>query len=94
MHDPLATQSPADIEARAQRLFAGALAAQARILIDGYATAAEMAEARQDPNPEMRAIVAAGLAYERALTKRAGGPDVEYVPGLKRRIIGADPCSG
>lgn len=86
--DLLTPDTPEQIQARAERLWCRALAAQARILIDGYAYAARMAQERGQACPDADAIVRKGVAYERALMRRAGAPDVDYepAPSLRRHL--------
>ena len=89
--DLLAPRTPAQIEARERRLWDRAVCAQMRILLDQLAYAHAMAAERQDPATEaLAARLRIGIADERALVVRNGGPDRDYQPGLKTARRGAD----
>lgn len=70
------------LKAQATALWCRSLAGQARLLLDHLETARQRAIGRGDEvaAAPCAAQIAVGLAYERALMRRAGGPDVDYAP--------------
>lgn len=65
---------------RAERVWAIRLGQQARMLLNQAAYARDMAKARGEDTTELDAVIAAGIADERMLCVRRGGPDVDYTP--------------
>ena len=81
LHNP----TPAETEALERRLWDRMVCAQMRLLLDNLANAHRQAEARNDPAAEaIAARIRVGIAAEREIVTRNGGPPVDYVPRVQR----------